>query len=388
MKAGVPVEYFRDTYLEINLDHVYHNVTNLIHNFALNTTMMAVIKADAYGHGAIMVAKTLIEAGIRHFGVATLDEALELRRAKINCPILVFGGIRIGDLIVVQKHHLTLCIHSEEWLNRALDSYIGPSIDVHLKYDTGMGRVGITDEVTFIELFEKIKKCKQFKIKGVLSHLATSEEMDDTYYQLQISRFESLLEKLDLKGLHVHIANSAGSLKPIPKHVNMVRIGLFINGIRPASHIDLPFVLKPSLSLYSRLVQIKSVPPGVRLSYNGIYETQKNEIIGTIPIGYADGYDRRLLNGRVYIEGYYCDIVGRICMDYCLVRLPLAFKEGTRVELIGEHVTLDEYANKINTNNYQATCQFSDRLPRIYYRNQKIVKIVNRRLMTKIGRIY
>ena len=385
VKVGADMEYYRDTFLEIDLDHVYHNVTHLIQHYSSDITLMAVIKADSYGHGAIMVAKTLLEAGVRYFAVATLDEAIELRRAHIKCPILILGGVRIKDLKLIRKLNLSIGVHSLTWLEDAMAVYHGKPVRVHLKYDTGMGRLGLTDESAFTDAADRIRKSAHFDLKGVYSHLATAEETDENYYQYQVDRFEKALEKIDLQGLFVHIGNSAGSLKPKPEHINMVRVGLFINGVKPAKTTPLSFELKPSLSLYSKLVQVKTVKPRTKLSYNGIYETRETEFIGTIPIGYADGYDRRLQDGRVYINGVYCDIVGRICMDYCLVRLPLPFKEGTRVELIGEHVTIDEYAEKIKTNNYHATCQFSDRLPRIYLRHGKIIKIVNRRLMARIG---
>jgi len=385
VKAGVNMKYYRDTFLEINLDHVFHNVTNLKAGFPPNVRMMAVIKADSYGHGAVMVAKTLLEAGIEHFAVATLDEALELRRAKIHCPILVLGGIRIGDLPLIQKYHITIGVHSAEWLGNALLSYQGKPIDVHLKFDSGMNRLGFISEAEYIQAIDMIRKSSQFKLRGLYSHLASADAQDESYYLMQVERFEHVLNQLDLSDLLIHIGNSAGSFKPKPVHANMVRIGILINGQTPSKSLNLGFELKPSLSLYSHLVQVKTVPPGTKISYNGIYQTTEETIIGTIPIGYADGYDRRLENGRVFIDGEDCPIVGRICMDYCLVKLPRVYPEGTRVELIGEHITIDEYALKIKTSNYHATCQFSDRLPRKYIRRGILVKTTNRRLSTPIG---
>jgi alanine racemase len=160
----------------------------------------------------------------------------------------------------------------------------------------------------------------------------------------------------------------------------MVRIGLFINGICPSPAVRLVFDLKPSLSLSSRLIQVKSVPAHSKISYNGLYETTKETIIGTIPIGYADGYDRRIKDGRVWVDGMYAKIVGRVCMDLIMVELPRWVEEGTLVELIGPHVTLYEYSSWINTNTYHATCAFSDRIPRIYHRFQSVIAVVNRRI--------
>ncbi len=376
------MKYYRDTYLEINLNHVLHNVTHLI-SLSGDMKLMAVIKADAYGHGALMIAKTLTEAGVSYFAVATVDEAIELRRAKITCPILVFGSVPLRALDLVSRYHLSISVHSLDWLKNAMAFYQGKKINVHLKLDSGMGRLGFTDKLQFLEAYQLIKQSDFWAVEGIYSHLATSEESDESYYQKQINRFESMLQGVVLANLLIHIGNSASLSKPKPKYVNMVRVGLMINGQKPGPNVDFHFEPKQSLSLYSTLVQVKKVPKGEKLSYNGIYQTSEDEYIGTIPIGYADGYDRRLKNGRVYIDGEYCEIVGRVCMDYCLVRLPKKLPEGTMVELIGPHITIDEYAEKIGTNNYQATCIFSDRLPRVYLKGGKIVKVINRRLMTK-----
>ena len=378
------MKYYRDTYLVINLDHVMHNITHLL-ALSKDMTLMAVIKADSYGHGALMIAKTLLDAGVSYFAVATVDEAIELRRAKITCPILVLGGIPIRDLNIVSYYQLSISVHSLSWVKEAIATYHGPRINVHLKLDTGMGRLGFTEKDSFLEAYHELNHSEHWQIEGIFSHLATSEEIDDTYYQMQINRFEAFLEGLDLANLFIHIGNSAGLVKPKPANVNMVRVGLMINGQKPDDNINLGFELKQSMALYSSLIQVKHVPKGEKLSYNGIYQTEEDEYIGTIPIGYADGYDRRLQAGRVYIDGYYCPIVGRICMDYTLVKLPMNFPEGTLVELIGEHITIDEYADKIKTNNYQATCLFSDRLPRKYLKNGKIIQVSNRRLLSSRG---
>lgn len=380
------MKYYRDTYLEINLDHVLSNVTHLL---ALSQDMafMAVIKADSYGHGAVMIAKTLLEAGVTYFAVATVDEAIELRRAKLTCPILVLGGVPLRDLNVISKYDISITVHSLDWLIHAVEIVQDQTIKVHLKVDSGMGRLGFNSIDQFHQAIHLLESNPHWAIEGIFSHLATSEESDDHYYQMQVNRFESFLEGLDVNNKFIHIGNSAGLLKPKPKHVNMVRVGLMLNGQKPGPNVTISFQLKQSLSLYSSLVQVKHVPKGEKISYNGIYQTTSDEIIGTIPIGYADGYDRRLQNGRVYIEGEYCPVVGRICMDYTLVKLPKAFKEGTKVELIGEHISIDEYADKIRTNNYQATCLFSDRLPKVYTKNGNIIKVINRRLYPRYGGI-
>lgn len=376
------MKYYRDTYLEINLNHVLYNITHLL-SLSGDMKFMAVIKADSYGHGALMIAKTLNEAGVGYFAVATVDEAIELRRAKITCPILVFGSVPLRSFPLVSRYHLSISVNSIDWLKKAMASYHGDKINVHIKLDSGMGRLGFNDKAQFLEAYHLINISDHWHVEGIYSHLANSEDSDETYYQMQVSRFESMLEGVDLTNLLIHIGNSASLTKPKPKYVNMVRVGLMINGQKPGPLVDFKFEPKQSISLYSTLVQVKKVLKGEKLSYNGIYQTEEDEYIGTIPIGYADGFDRRLKNGRVYIDGEFCQIVGRICMDYCLVKLPKELPEGTQVELLGPHISVDEYAKKIGTNNYQATCILSDRLPRIYLKDGKVIKVINRRLMTK-----
>ncbi|MCK7484702.1 MAG: alanine racemase [Bacillus subtilis] len=314
------------------------------------------------------------------FAVATLEEAMELRRNGIDGIILIFGHIRVDDLPLASKHHLTLSVNHRGWLEEAIQSYAGDPIDLHVKVDTGMHRLGILTPEEFRTVLDLIKAAKGFRLSGIYSHLAASETNDERYYQYQMSQFATFLQDVDLTGLAVHIANSGGSVKAHPNFITMVRIGLFLHGVQPGKDMKLAFPLKPTLSLFTSIVQVKHLPRGSKLSYNGLYETRaKDEIIATIPIGYADGFDRRLENARVYVDNEYAPIVGRICMDYAMIRLARDLPVGTRVELIGEHVTADEFAIKCKTNTYQVFCQLSDRLPRIYYQNGTIVDVVNRR---------
>jgi len=381
------MSFYRDTFIEIDLDAVYQNVTNLQQYYPQNQQIMAVIKADSYGHGAVMVARTLLEAGVTHFAVATLDEALELRKNGIEDPILLFGVTDVAFLDIVAKQHISISVHSLAWLNKALSQKCKCTepIAVHVKIDTGMHRLGFIMESDFYAAVQMIRQSDLFQLKGVYTHLATSEEQNDSYYQMQVDRFEKTIANLDKTGLYIHISNSAGSVKTPPPWINMVRTGLFINGICPAKNVQLPFPLKPSLSLYSKVILVKKVPAHEKISYNGIYETPRDVWIGTVPIGYADGYDRRMVKGHVYVAGMEAKVVGRICMDLIMIELPHPVEEGTPVELIGPHISIDEYCEWVGTNNYHATCAFTDRIPRVYRRHGKIVRVVNRRLNGKIG---
>jgi len=375
------MSYYRDTYIEIDLDAVFQNVVHLKRHFYEGLEVIAVVKADSYGHGAVMVARTLREAGVRRFAVATIDEAIELRENGIREPILVFGSVDVDDFPVVSDYALTVTAYSFHWLKSALDHPQKSPISIQIKIDTGMNRLGIVDESQFREAVRLIQENPRFHLEGVYSHLATAEEEDETYYRMQTDRFEAMIRGIDADGMLIHLANSAGSLKDRPACVNAVRLGLFLNGIAPTPAIKagLPFELKPSLSLWTKIVQVKTVPPHTRVSYNGTYETIAETTIGTMPIGYADGYDRRLKNGRVWLNGEFAPVVGRVCMDYAMIVLDRSAEPGTRVELIGPHIPLEEYCGWIGTNNYHATCAFTDRLPRVYKRHGEIVAVVNRR---------
>jgi alanine racemase len=385
MKAGDPMSFYRDSYVEIDLNAVRSNIDNLIRVLPSGMKIMAVVKADAYGHGAVMIAREMMDAGIRHLAVATLDEALELRNNGLeDAEILVFGVIDPENLDLAQMERVAVSVNSLSWLKKARRDPQFQSLNVHLKLDSGMSRLGLTSREEVGEVMAILAEDTRFHLRGVYSHLATSEEPDDRFYQRQVCCFEEMLQDIDTTGLLVHIANSGGSLKPPPPHVNMVRIGLFLNGNCPGKELTVPFQLRSSLSLYSKIIQIKVVPPHTRIGYNGTYETEKTAIIGTLPIGYADGYDRRVKGGRVYVNGKYAKVVGRVCMDMTMIELEEMVEEGTLVEMIGPHVSLDEYCQWVSTSNYHATCAFSDRLPRVYKRDGKIVHIVNKRVHNHI----
>jgi alanine racemase len=378
--------FYRDTYLEINLDAVYQNIVRLKRHFYDGLEVIGVVKADAYGHGAVMVARTLLEADVRQFAVATIDEAIELRENGIDAPILVFGSVDTRFLPVAASYGLTVTAYSFHWLQSALAQPQEKPVSVQIKFETGMNRLGIVDPERFREAIRLLRNSRDYRLTGVYSHLATAEEAEGEYYGMQVARFQEMLAGIDLTGLQVHLANSAGSLRKPPPGVNAVRVGLFLNGIAPTPAIraTLPFELKPSLSLWSKIVQVKTVPAHTRVSYNGTYETTRETVIGTMPIGYADGYDRRMTNGRVWIDGGYFPVVGRVCMDYAMVVLEEGIGPGARVELIGPHIPLEDYCGWVGTNNYHATCAFTDRLPRVYRRGGNIVAVVNRRPANRI----
>lgn len=384
VKVGGAVTYYRDTYLDIHLDFLEHNVQFLKSILPPHVEIMAVVKADAYGHGAVVVSDYLQRFGIRHFAVATLDEAIELRLGGIHGEILLLGPVHIRHINMVVKHNLTLTIHDLTWLKELLTVVCDQPISCHIDLDTGMHRIGLLSKAELIEAMDLITKSSVLRLTGIYSHLASSEEIEESYYHYQVETFTHCLSNLNLTNLKIHIANSGGTLKPPLAFVNMVRVGLFLHGAAPSRYWSERLPLQETLSLTSHIIQIKQLPKGEKISYNGIYTTQEEgEIIATLPIGYADGFDRRIQNGRCYVNGDYGEIVGRVCMDFILVKLPKMVPLHTPVELIGPHISIDEYAENINTNNYQAFCQFSDRLPRRYYYHQKLIATTNPRIDRK-----
>lgn len=368
--------FYRDTWVEVDLNCIYENVQNTKKYLPDGVDIIAVVKANGYGHGAVEVAQTALQAGATALAVALLDEALELREKGIEAPILVLGWTRPEDVKIAAEHRISLTVFQIDWLNAALgflDS--NQSIHFHLKIDTGMGRIGITEKYQADEIINFILDNPQFKMTGVFTHFATADELDLNYLQMQYNRFLTSLSWLkdrDIQVQTVHCANSATALRFPDKAFNAVRLGISMYGLTPSQDIkdQLPFLLKEAFSLKSKLVHVKNMVAGERVSYGGTYEIIENEWIGTVPIGYADGWIRKLKSSDVLVNGERCPIVGRICMDQLMIGLLRQVPVGTEVTLIGkqnnEEIPIDEIAKILDTINYEIPCLISSRVPRTY----------------------
>lgn len=343
--------------------------------------MMAVVKANGYGHGAVEVAKTALGAGVSWLGVALLDEALALREAGITAPILVLGWVRPEDAWIAAKHHISLTVFQHDWLVQAKRHYDGVgSLRIHLKLDTGMGRVGARERSEVAPIAGAINSSEMFVLEGVFTHFATADECDTTYFMDQVARFETMLswlEKWDARPEMIHCANSATAINFPDKVFNLVRLGIAMYGLTPSFDMTptLPFSLEQAFTLHSRLVHVKEIEPGEAIGYGATYVARKREWIGTVPIGYADGWLRKIANhGEVLVDGERVPIVGKICMDFFMVRLPRKTDVGTKVTLIGEQgherIGIDDIARQLDTITYEIPCTISDRVPR-YYRYEK-----------------
>lgn len=374
--------FYRDAWVEINLNNISYNIKEIMKHIQDNVKIFAVVKANAYGHGDVEVSKTVLEAGAAYLIVAFLDEALTLRKKGITAPILVLGACRLEDAWMAAENNITLTVFQEEWLRQAKNN-LKSTLTIHLKLDTGMGRLGIRSKETLQQLEMIANSEPLIHLEGAYTHFSTSDELDLTYFNLQMNRFQEMLSWLKKRPKYVHSGNSAATLRFPETHLNAVRTGISLYGLTPSPEITslLPFPLKAAFSLQTKLVHVKKVQKGEKISYGATYETKEEEWIGTLPIGYADGWIRKLQGQEVIVDGKRAPIVGRICMDQCMIKLPSNLPVGTAVTLIGqqgnEEITVDEIASKLETINYEITCMIAPRVPRVYTKNGQVVRIIN-----------
>ena len=360
----------------------YISHPNLRHNIKLiresvgKRQIMAVVKANAYGHGDLEVSKTAIEAGCEYLGVAFVEEGIKLRQAGINHPTLVFGAHHSDHLRSAIEHNLEITITSEEQIDylKQLNN-TGKKIPVHLKVDTGMNRVGFLFE-KFPEMFEKIMSSKFFKIIGIYSHLSSADEQDSKYTDNQILRFNEIKSYVESKCPHkilFHLANSAAIMKSPTAYFDMVRPGIMLYGQPPSPEFELHWDLKEVLSLRSKLSLIKFLKKNEPVSYSRRFYTKEDTHIGVIPAGYADGLNRGLTNNaEVIIRGNKYPLVGTVCMDMVMVDLGKELKcdIGDDVIFYGESdqqkISISEVSSRLRTIPYEITCNVSSRVPRTH----------------------
>jgi alanine racemase len=367
------MRYYRPTWAEVNLGKIAHNFAQIKKLLAPKVKVMVCVKADAYGHGLIPVAKKLISCGADFLGVASIDEGIALRENHIQAPVLILGMILNRDIEPLFRYNLTPTVCTKE-LALAIDSLgrsIGRKINVHIKVDTGMGRLGILykDAPRFIK---KVHQMRCVNIEGIFTHFPLADS-DSRFTLRQIGMFGELVKKLNHTGIRIplmHTANSMGVIGYKSSHFNMVRPGLAIYGLYPKA--DLKIRLKPVLSLKTKIIFTKNVPPGYGISYGHDYITKKATKIITLPIGYGDGYPRTLSNrAPVLIQGRRLLISGRICMDQIMVDVgDMKVEVGDEIVLIGTQVankiSAEELATLAQTIPYEIVCGLGNRIPRIY----------------------
>lgn len=390
----VQVKY-RPTRAEIDLDALYANYTALRRRIPADMKLLACVKANAYGHGAVPIAKELEQYGADYLSVAFLDEALELRQAGLTIPILVLGYTPPHGIRAAWENGITLTLFSGEVLDeiKAIDPVEYPGkLKVHIKIDSGMGRLGLLPGDEALDFIRHAMSLPQLEVEGIFTHFATADEQDKSYTLEQYRRFQNVVHALkhyDLDIPIIHTGNSAVAIDLPEISCQMVRIGIALYGLYPSDEVHKEQVpLHPVLSLKTETVHVKTLPPHSSVSYGAKYVTDREEIIATLPIGYADGYSR-MLSGKaqMLIRGRRVPVVGTICMDQCMVSLQSLAEEaeeiqvGEEVVLIGRQsgatITADELASMLGTINYELICMLAHRVPRLYIGTNRPQILVN-----------
>lgn len=359
---------------EVDLGAIENNVRYFVQK--TSAKVMAVVKANGYGHGAVQTAKAALNAGATWCAVARVEEALELRQAGLQCPILLLGLAPTARLAEVIAAQISMAVWQQDQITAIAQAAleVGEEVRLHLKVDTGMGRLGVQPEEV-PSLARVLTDAPKVSFEGLFTHYARADERDTTPTDKQDLHFKRALKMLDEIGLRpslVHSANSAAALKSPRGDFDLVRVGISIYGLHPSKETILPREFRAALSWKTHLSQVKVLPPGRGVSYGHLYVTSGHERIGTLPIGYADGF-RRVEGNQVLVGGERVPVVGRVCMDQCMVQLdalPEA-QAGDEVVLIGqqgeEHIYAEEVAERWGTINYEVTCGIGARVPRVFH---------------------
>lgn len=365
---------YRPTWAQVNLDNLDYNFKQIRRIIQPQVKVMVVVKADAYGHGLEAIAKRLQACGADYLGVASIDEGIKLRQAGIHLPILILGLILKKDTEPLFSYNLSMTVCSEE-LAEALNTkacILRKPLKVHIKVDTGMGRIGVMHNEA-LALIRKIYKLKFINLEGVFTHFAFADT-NKYFTRYQIKLFQNLINDLKKEKINIplfHAANSAGVINYPGGGFNMIRPGLVIYGLSPAAH-SFGMKIKPLLSLKTKVIYVKKVPAGFGISYGHTYITKKNTTIVVLPIGYGDGYPRNLSNiAPVLINGRRFTISGRVCMDQIIVDVgDFSVRAGDEAVLIGAQkgnmITAEKLASLSGTISYEIVCGLGSRIPRVY----------------------
>ena len=369
--------------IEIDLACLRHNFSKVRELVGQSTAVLAVVKSDAYGHGMVPVARELESQGVEYLGVSNCREAVTLRQGGVKSPILLLLGVEADELDHVIQYSLTPAIFRSDVAKAVSAAAMAANtkIPVHLKIDTGMGRLGVpyVEVESFLEL---ISSLEGIRVEGILSHFASADEHDKSFSNQQLQRFRQVLTRADNIGLnfrYAHIANSAGVIDLPDSYLQLVRPGLMLYGGPPSQELHNPVTLEPVMTLKTRVLQLKEVPPGSPIGYGCTYSTSRPSIIATLPVGYDDGYDRLLSNkGEVLVRNHRAPVVGRVSM--CLITIDVTdipeVQPDDEVVLLGrqgeEQITADDIATKIGTINYEIFCRFGG-LRKKHFLNSTVV---------------
>lgn len=366
------INIHRDAWVEINISNLEHNIKEIRKCVPKNIKLLGVVKADAYGHGAVMLAPTILASGIDMLGVASIDEGVDLRQANINCEILILGAVPVWAVESAVKSDLSIAIFSKEHIKACEQAYnrTGIKPKVHVKLDTGMNRIGVRAEEA-VEFIKEVQKLDYINFQGIFTHLAAAEELDKT--QEQIKKWNDVIENINTDGLLLHILNTAGTICYDVPNSNMRRVGIALYGLAPDFPQGVNFEkpdLKQLISLKGRIVNIHTAKDCEGISYCHTYTANGDRTIATVPIGYADGVPRLLSNKiKASINGVEVPQVGNITMDQMMFDITgVKANIGDVITLLDENHPIDEWARLLHTINYELTCRLKVRLPRIYTR--------------------
>lgn len=372
------------TRIEVDLDAVAKNTHVLEQACAPQTSLMAVVKANAYGHGAVHVAQTVLSHGAKWLGVARIAEAIQLRDAGINAPVLVFGNTLPDRAVAAAGQGIRITLTGPDTARAVNAAARAARADVtaHIKIDTGMGRLGLCPGLDMTQALADIRSMMQLdhlKIEGIYTHFSNADASDKTHARQQLALFTELLDRLDAEHLLpqlIHAANSAATLTLPESHFTLVRPGIALYGLCPGPGVD-GTQLTPALSIISEIVQVKQVPKGFPISYGSTYVTDRPTAIATVPVGYADGYSRILSNtAHMLVKGRQARVTGRVCMDFTMIdvgRIP-DVRPGEEVMVLGTQgnvtVSADDLASLCGTINYEVTAGLTSRLPVCYTKKE------------------
>lgn len=375
----------------VSLDAIAHNFAEMKKNIAKGTKIVAVIKADGYGHGAEAIARLIEDYDyIWGFAVATPEEALQLRTFGVKKPILILGIVfeEYFTQMIAKEIRLTVCTYEMAQKLSEEAQRQGRDVHIHIGLDTGMSRIGFADRQESVEEIKKISQLPNLKIEGMFTHFARADETDRSPAIDQLNRYLNFAKLLEDAGIQIpmkHCSNSAGIIRVPEANLNAVRAGITIYGIYPSNEVERDIVkLIPAMELKSHISYIKTVEPGAAFSYGGTFTAKKEMKVATIPVGYADGYPRSLSNkGWVLIHGKKAPILGRVCMDQFMVditKIPDA-KAGDEVTLIGkdgkEFISIEKFGDLSGRFSYEFACDISPRVPRVYIKDGKETEIYN-----------
>jgi alanine racemase len=392
---ALDIKYQRPTYAEIDIRALVHNLNEAKRLAGSKSQILAIVKADAYGHGAVTISEELVRNGIQYLGTALIEEAIELRDAGIKIPIIVLGGIFEEQIPKIAEYSLSPVVYQEGFLKAIANEAgnINRQMNIHIKIDTGMGRIGVLPE-DVVDFVKKAASQKNIKVEGIMTHFADADLADKAYAEKQMAEFTSIVKGLDKEGIKIpyqHIANSAALVSFENDRFNMARPGIMLYGYAPFSNpLISPFIkggqkgdlvkggvgglnLIPVMSVKTKILHLKKVLAGTYISYGRTFVAKRDSVIATLPVGYADGYSRALSNkGFVIVKGKKAPIAGRVCMDMTMIDVTDidGVEINDEVVLMGsqgkETITADDIAMLANTISYEVLCCIGKRVPRVY----------------------